>query len=107
MCAQATKATQAIQHVRKFSHTKEILAARTVALTCLLYGLCNVVQPICAVTCGTYGKIVWVTARALVDVRIFILAHDAMHGALSRYAKVGYNVYTRTLACRLLVQTYA
>lgn len=99
MCAQATQAPQAIQHVRQFSYTTELLAARTVVFTCLLYGCLNIVQPICAVTCGTYGKIVWVTARGLVDVRIFVLAHDAMHGALSRYSEVG-----PTLACRVLCQ---
>ena len=83
---------QAIQHVRKFSHAKESVAAWTVAFTCLLYVTLNMVQPMCAVACGTYGKIVWVIAKGLVDVRIFVLAHDAMHGALSRHAKVGYTL---------------
>ena len=95
MCAQAIQAAQAIQHVRKFSHTKEFLAVRTVAFTCLLYGLLNIVQPMFAATCGTYGKIIWVMARALVDVRIFVLAHDAMHGAFSRHSKVGHTLASR------------
>ena len=62
------------------------------ALTCLLYGLLNMLQPVCAVTCGTYGKIVWIVASGLIDVRIFVLAHDAMHGALSRHAEVGHTL---------------
>ncbi|KAL3144877.1 hypothetical protein ABBQ38_001976 [Trebouxia sp. C0009 RCD-2024] len=101
---QATQAPQAIQHVRQFSYTTELLAARTVVFTCLLYGCLNIVQPICAVTCGTYGKIVWVTARGLVDVRIFVLAHDAMHGALSRYSEV--NTWVGKVAGALVYVPY-
>ncbi|KAK9820038.1 hypothetical protein WJX72_005379 [[Myrmecia] bisecta] len=77
------RAKTAVDHVAKYRRTtwRSVFVAM---LTCMLYLGCVVGFNFCR---SPASLLLWTVLRGLVNVRLFVLAHDAMHGALFKTSK--------------------